>query len=389
MTPHTEAAHLNDSAVGPTLTQRWRGARWVLLALAVIVAFGALSAYLTAPRPGGRMDPKSTSPDGAHALAALVGEQGVDVIEARDVAAVEAAARSDALIVVVQTYHLIDEDILRRLAALPGDRLLVQPMSRTRDVLAPKVVRSGSTTFRGGERPDCDMREATRAGAVQLGLSDAYKASEGSVVTRCYDGALVRYSADGRRITVVGNSDFMTNGALLKEGNAALAMNLTGTNPRMIWYAPQFTEGESSGGATIFDLVPKQVTWILWQVALVLALLAIWKGRRVGPLVPERLPVVVRASETVEGRGRLYRSRRARDRAANALRTAALQRMVPRLGLSQNADAAAIVHAVSAHCGIDAHHLARILFGPPPGDDAELVNLARELDNIERQVAQS
>ena len=34
------------------------------------------------------------------------------------------------------------------------------------------------------------------------------------------------------------------------------------------------------------------------------------------------LPVVVRASETVEGRARLYRSRRARDRAADALRTA-------------------------------------------------------------------
>jgi Domain of unknown function (DUF4350) len=389
MTPRTEVARDVDTAAGPTLTQRWRGARWVLLALAVIVAFGALSAYLTAPRPGGHMDPNSTSPDGARALAALVREQGVDVVEARDVAEVEAAARPDALIVVVQTSHLIDEDVLRRLAALPGDRLLVQPMSRTRDVLAPEVVKSGSSTFTGGERPDCDLREATRAGAVQLGLSDAYEASEGTVVTRCYDGALVRYSADGRRVTVVGNSEFMTNGALLDEGNAALAMNLTGTKPRMIWYAPQFTEGESSGGATIFDLVPKQVAWILLQVVLVLALVAVWKGRRVGPLVAERLPVVVRASETVEGRGRLYRSRRARDRAANALRTAALQRMVPRLGLSQNADPAAIVHAVSAHCGIPAYPLAHILFGPHPGDDAELVNLARELDNIERQVAQS
>ena len=39
---------------------------------------------------------------------------------------------------------------------------------------------------------------------------------------------------------------------------------------------------------------------------------------------------VVRASETVEGRGRLYRSRRARDRAAEALRTAS-----PMHGLSE------------------------------------------------------
>ena len=48
---------------------------------------------------------------------------------------------------------------------------------------------------------------------------------------------------------------------------------------------------------------------------------------------------MVRASETVEGRGRLYRSRRARDRAADALRTATLQRLLPRLGLGADAPA--------------------------------------------------
>ena len=82
------------------------------------------------------------------------------------------------------------------------------------------------------------------------------------------------------------------------------------------------------------------VTWIVFQLCLAIALLALWQGRRLGPLVAERLPVVVRASETVEGRGRLYRSRRARDRAADALRTATLQRMLPRLGLGQQRRAA-------------------------------------------------
>ncbi len=120
-------------------------------------------------------------------------------------------------------------------------------------------------------------------------------------------------------------------------------MNLAGTQPRVIWYAPQHSEGESSGGATIFDLIPDHVTWIVLQLCLVVLLLALWKGRRIGPLVAEQLPVVVRASETVEGRGRLYRSRRAGDRAADALRTATLQRLLPRLGLGPNADHAAIV----------------------------------------------
>ncbi|KUI41141.1 hypothetical protein AU197_00900 [Mycobacterium sp. IS-1590] len=379
-----------DTAVEPTLRARWRAARWVVLALAVIVGFAVLSAYLTAPRPGGPMDPNSTGPEGARALMTLLAEHGVDVVEASDVAAVEAATRPDTLLIVVQTYHLVDNGILQRLAELPGDRLLVQPNSRTREALAPEVKLSGATTFGGGERPDCDLREATRAGAVQFSVSDAYETSGDDIdLTRCYEGALVRYTADDRVITLVGDSGFMTNRGLPKAGNAALAMNLAGTNPRMIWYAPQFTEGESDGAASLFDLAPEHVSWILWQLVAVVVLLALWKGRRVGPLVAERLPVVVRASETVEGRGRLYRSRRARDSAADALRTAALQRMQPRLGLGVNPDPAAVIGAVAAHSGVHPQAVAHTLFGPPPGDDSELVNLARELDNIERQVARS
>ena len=77
-----------DSAVGPTVVQRWRSARWVILALVVIAAVGALGTYLTAPRPGGRMDPESTSSEGARALVSLLRDQGVDVIIAEDTAEV-------------------------------------------------------------------------------------------------------------------------------------------------------------------------------------------------------------------------------------------------------------------------------------------------------------
>ena len=208
-------------------------------------------------------------------------------------------------------------------------------------------------------------------------------------VTRCYEGAVVRYTDAGRTVTVVGTADFMTNAGLLKQGNAALAMNLAGAQPRVIWYAPQRTEGESSGGASLFDLIPDHVTWIVWQLCLTVLLLALWKGRRIGPLVAEQLPVVVRASETVEGRGRLYRSRRASDRAADALRTATLQRLLPRLGLGPNADPAAVVQTVAQRSRQDPEAVRHTLFGPPPATDTDLVNLAHALDNIERQVAQS
>ena len=96
-----------------------------------------------------------------------------------------------------------------------------------------------------------------------------------ALATRCYDGALIRYRDGGRTVTVVGSSDFMTNDGLLHEGNAALAMNLAGDRPRLIWYAPHHAEGENPAATSIYDLIPANVTWITWQLALVVALVAL------------------------------------------------------------------------------------------------------------------
>ncbi|OBK72866.1 DUF4350 domain-containing protein [Mycobacterium sp. 1274761.0] len=376
------------TAVGPTVMQRWRNYRWVLVALVVVGAVMTVTTLLTTPRPGGRMDAGATSSGGAHALVTLLRDRGVDVIVADDLAAVERAATPDSLVLTAQTHNISDEDLLRRLAAVPGDRLLVEPVSHAREVLAPQLRRSAGGT--AGGPPDCDMREAMRAGDVQFGASDTFEASGEVSVTRCYDGALARYTEGGRTITVVGSSEFMTNAGLPKQGNAALAMNLSGTQPRLVWYAPQRPEGdETSGSATISDLIPERVLWIVLQLCLVVVLLALWKARRIGPLVAEALPVVVRASETAEGRGRLYRSRRASDRAADALRTATLQRLMPRLGLGPDAERAAVVETVAQRIGGDPQAVGHTLFGPPPATDADLVNLANALDDIERQVARS
>jgi len=363
---------------------RWRNARWISLGLIVIGAVATIGALLTAPTPGGLMDPDATSSAGAHALVTLLRDHGVDVTVAENVDDVERAATSGSLLLMAESYYARGDDLLNRLAVLPVDRLLVEPTARARETLAPgiRLARSSRTT----DDPNCDLREANTAGVTQLGPTEAYTATGDTAVTRCYGGALVRYHADGRTITVVGTSDFMTNGSLLKEGNAALAMNLAGASPHLIWYSPQRAEGDSSSGSTISDLIPEAVTWIVWQLCFVVVLLAIWRGRRLGPLVAEKLPVVVRASETVEGRARLYRARRARTEAADSLRTAALHRLTPRLGLGARPSPSSVVAAVTRHCGGDPNAMHYTLFGPAPATDAELLDLAHALDYIERQV---
>lgn len=362
----------------------WRG---VLLTLAALAIVASITTYLTAPRPGGTMDPEATSPAGAHALVTLLREAGVDVVVADTVAEVQRAARADTLLLVAQSQHLTDNSLLHDLADVPGDLLLVDPTSRARAALTPKL-RVGAASNLENE-PNCQLPQANRAGAVNLGSSDAYRPTGGLDLVSCYGGALVSYRDGDRTVTVVGTSHFMENDGLLEEGNAALAMNLAGTRSRLIWYAPQRVEGHTSAPGSLMDLIPENVTWMVWQLWLVVILVALWKGRRIGPLVAEELPVVVRASETVEGRGRLYRSRRARDRAAEALRTAALQRLAPRLGLGPNAASPAVVMTVAQRSGADPDFVQYHLFGPPPANDSDLLHLARALDDIERQVTHS
>ena len=74
---------------------------------------------------------------------------------------------------------------------------------------------------------------------------------------------------------------------------------------------------------------------------------------------------------------------------ADALRSSARQRLAPRLGLRGDAAPPAVVAAVGQRCGLDPQTVAPILYGQPPASDTELVDLARALDDIERQVAQS
>ncbi|EUA86742.1 hypothetical protein I551_6863 [Mycobacterium ulcerans str. Harvey] len=245
------------------------------------------------------MDPESTSGSGARALVTLLREGGVEVVVANTVAGVENAARADTLLLVAQTQYLANNALLNRLSRVPGDLLLVEPTARTRRVLTPKLRVGAAETL--AIRPDCPLREADRAGTVRFGPSDAYRGKGELAMISCYGGALVRYQDIGRTVTVVGSNHFMTNDGLLEQGNAALAMNLAGARPRLIWYAPHLVEGETSSPSSLSDLIPANVSWIVWQLWLAVILVALWKGRRMGPLVAEEMPVVVRASETVEG----------------------------------------------------------------------------------------
>lgn len=376
-----------STATSPRLRDRWRTWAWVLAALAGIVVTALL--VTKPPRPEGYLDPDAVTQRGGHALAQLLRDHGVTVTRATTISEVSDAMRPGSQLMVLDNGNITDE-ILDVLAELPGDRLLLAPFSDTRERLAAQV---RITSYQGDEiaEPHCDLREAQRAGVIKTYIGPTYTfTNPGPGQVSCYAGTLVRYQDGTHTITVLGDDTPLTNVQLAKQGNAALAMNLAGRSSHLVWYVPERPKvGTSAQPKSLGDLIPDQVSMAIWQLCIVVLLLAIWRGRRLGPVVAEKLPVIVRASETTEGRGRLYRSRRARDLASDSLREAARYRIVRRLGLPVDERPQVITATVAERIGRNPMEIHHVLFGPVPTDDQQLSNLTQQLDIIERQVRDS
>ena len=374
------------TSVSPTARSMWRGGRGIVILGVIVIAVATLTALLTGgSTEGRRLDPADATLTGSKALAEILRRQGVRV---ERVSTVEDVLRLDGpgtQLLVSGGWFLPPGDV-QRLAGTRADRLIIGPTPEL-SVLAPGIT-PGQEQQVVSREPRCDLPAAVRAGSAYIG-GPALTAPAGSV--GCYPGAdgptLVR-SSGPRTVTVVGDGAFMTNQRLAEDGNAALAINLAGARPVLVWMVPpdrpEVVPG--SGQATAGELIPAGVLWAVLQLGIAVLVVAFWRGRRLGPVVVERLPVVVRAAETVEGRGRLYRARRARDRASTTLRAACAGRLAPRLGLPGDATPDEIIAATALRTGQDAIWVRSVMYGPVPADDAGLVALAGHLDTLERQV---
>jgi hypothetical protein len=196
--------------------------------------------------------------------------------------------------------------------------------------------------------------------------------------------SLVRTSVGGRQVTVLGQPQVLTNAYLAEDGNAALSLRLLGHDPVLVWYLPDPLElGAGRQPPTLRELLPRWVGWVTLQLGLAAVVALLWRSRRLGRLVTEPLPVVVRASETQEGRARLYRSSRARSRAAATLRTACVRRLAARLDVPPETTPEGVALLVAGTLGWPGDDVNDALLGPAPADDASLVRLAARLDALE------
>jgi len=385
---------------GPSLRSRlWRLRFWLFVAFA-LVAIIILAIVRDNPTSSATMSTRNPYPDGAMATAEILGRQGVRVREIAHLS--RAMIRDPETTTLAITFpSMLSGYQIDSILDYPGDVVFI---GVSRDLL--QSLTAGLEEYSGWDEelrdadcPDADAIAAERITAIDpraISLSSEY-------ATVCFAnddgyGTYVALSRDNRRIRLITDPVIAMNENLAKEGNAALVFRTLGANANLVWYTAAFDDTTTltySGSPK--EPAPDHVTVqpgflpagsgdALFALGLAGLVAALWRGRRMGPLLGEPLPIVVHASESARGRGRLYRRARAYGRASAALRAATAERMGRRLGVPRTAEASALVAAVSRTSHLNAARIEWLLYGPPPASERAMMDLANELDSLEREV---
>jgi hypothetical protein len=415
----TTATTASPTSTAPTPGQVWNRARGILAVVLILVVAGITFAAVRSGTNYGQLDPRSTDPQGSRAVAELLKARGISVTVATTLDEATAATGPDTTLLVAGPNLLTRSQQLsldKAASASAGRTLLIAPGPGATARLAPNVLAEPHHAV-SALAPSCELPAARRAGTADLG-GIRYTTQDPAALT-CYPSAglpslVVLPTGTSGDTVILGSPDFLHNERLDRQGNASLALQLLGSRPHLVWYLPSLTDPsatvddnapgdgndeQSEGGArddaadesSFLDLVPSGWLWGTLQLTLAAVLAAVWRARRLGPLVTEQLPVAIRASESTEGRSLLYRKANARDRAADALRAATRTRIAPLAGVPARGAHTpdVLLTAVSARITAPAHDLSTLLFGTAPTTDAALVLLADQLDALEREVRTS
>ncbi|MFJ9523525.1 DUF4350 domain-containing protein [Kitasatospora sp. NPDC101801] len=388
----------------PGWAQLWRRSRWFLAAAAFVLLVALLISGLGGHREYPPLDPRDTDPQGTRAALHLLEERGLTTRTVATEAELTAAlAEPGSTVVVPFTVPMPSRQLVllgRQHRGSDSRLVLIGPdtnaLAAITPDLAPATDATGDPLYQEPTAidPGCALPEATRAGRAELG-GLLYRPGPGDVGCYAVNGhpALVRHTDPGsREVVVLGSARALTNDRLDEQGNASLALGLLGSRRQLVWYLPDYTNAPSvEPPKSLTELIPDGWNWAALQLGIATLLAALWRARRLGPVVTEELPVVVRAAETTEGRARLYQRARARGRAADALRRAARHRIAAALGIPLSTgepDPAALCAVVADRVGQPATDLHALLYGAAPTDDAALLRLTDQLDALERQVRQ-
>lgn len=380
---------------------------WLIcIAIFLVLSVAAFFATGTGGRDSSRLSITNPAPAGAQAVAEILRDQGVKVNAVDSLAGTAAALRSDGGTTVLfqDPRQLLSSEQVAELAdavaATGGKLVALNPSPLSTPALAEGFASAGTTAPQEAVAAGCSQSSAVAAEKIDGGTPPFGVPVPVEFPLQIFKGAQNCFVPDGSSsgagflalnsegtVAILGNSGILSNQNLADRGNAALALGLLGSTPELLWYT-----------ASVADIPPTQLPPSLaeftpdWLFPLSMWLLftaligMLWKGRRPGPLVVEPLPVIVKSSETLTGRARLYQDAGAAGTAGRELQLAALTRLAQKLRLGHAADPNAVVHSVAAVTGGNADDLAALLLGEPPRNDKDLWTMAVALAALEEEV---
>ena len=392
-------------ALTPTIRERFVRARlWTLIAGATVigVVLTVLLQGLTATSNDRFLDPTSPKPKGTKAIVEVLRSHGVGVELTTSLDATGASIGSDAAsttLVLNDASSILVPSQLERLRELGVAHLvLLGPSPAVLDGIGAPIVHGGIfSSADGATMPAgaaCHDPIATNAPEVTQTGGQLYELAPGVTGAACYETnsghALASVTVDGTTVTALGAGAALTNLQITQAGNAAMGLGVLGDAQHLVWYEPGYDDAVASGTASgVEQAVPAWLTpAMLLGIAAVLAVM-VWRGRRFGPLVFERLPVVVPASETMDGRARLYARTGSRLRALDNLRMGTIARLAALLGLSRATPAHEVALAVADTVARPRDEVLAILIEATPGSDTELVELSDHLLRLEQACAEA
>lgn len=360
------------------------------LALVVLAFVAVLSGSKNEP-----LDPASAAPTGSRALAQVLRAQGVDVTVSHSAAGASGAALGSDTTVLVTRAGLLSAQSLGRLArssADAGSLVLIAPSTRALEALGLPIRAVAGPASQLPVTGSCGISPFAGLSLAAEPRSRAYTSTSGQGCVAAENGGdLIRTlpAIPGQRpaVIVFGSDSLLRNGSVRGGDDAAFALRSLGAHRALTWVALDPANADANPvGDTNASPWPRWSGPALVLVSVSVVLLMFWRGRRLGPLVSEPLPVVVPAVETTLSRGQLYRRARDTARTAEVLRVASRHRIARYLGLSPTTDPAQLSTEAARAAALDPAGVRALLVEAPVLDDDELVRTAKELQTLERQV---
>ncbi len=400
MSLHTRTDSLPvENAVSSTLTLRAAGRRaryWLIMGVGALLVAVVGTVLAAGGGVGGKpLEADSAAPAGARALVEVLRQQGVTVTTADTLPEARRLAdtAADPTVFFFDDGGFLSDDQLSAMSALAPRTVVASPDFRSLQTLTP-AVGFGGVSQGTPSRATCTVAAAVKADTLSPGGPTLTVPTDAAELTGCFPAgekafALVERATTDRTLTLLADGTLFSNERIDKAGNAALALNLLGAGEELIWYLPTIADVPGTGSPSLGELTPGWVTPTLILLVLVTLAAAVWRGRRFGPLVAENLPVTVRASETMEGRARLYARSNARLRALDALRVGAVQRLASQVGLSRLASLDDVIVMVATMVSRSPEDVRAVLVDAVPASDSELVALSDRLQELERATARA